>query len=341
LKDDQSQQRSSKRDAGSTGLIATSLLVFACGVCYYLTFRHFPGSPTILAHGLLSWIPEPIISSLARITTEGNPSDWSSGTFPSFAHMLTLGLLSFGTLGYSNGARLTVVVLAMTIVAEFNLGVTDPHDLFAALLGTTVAVLLASRALATDAATDANPVTIASYKQSKPHRVYTALSSIGILLCSTYFITGTSCENNNCFNGTNARPVYMDYNTLRNSVAVEAPKEIGDVKRVYLYQQYIFLNRKNEGIHVIDNTDPSDPDNIRFIKIPGNTELAIRDNYLYADSYVDLVTLNLSNPQDIQEVARQIDVFPWDEKQNVPDNIYFDYFDIDKDRGVVVSYEIK
>ncbi|HHN47860.1 MAG TPA: hypothetical protein ENN08_02830, partial [Bacteroidales bacterium] len=52
----------------------------------------------------------------------------------------------------------------------------------------------------------------------------------------------------------------------------------------------------NQGIHVVDNSNPASPQIISFIAIPGNYDLAIRGNILFADSYIDLVALDISDP---------------------------------------------
>lgn len=137
----------------------------------------------------------------------------------------------------------------------------------------------------------------------------------------------------------NTRPIYMSYTELREAVSYEEPRDIDDVGRIYLYNDYFFLNQRNAGIHVFDNSNPATPVNIGFVNIPGNTELAIRSNQLYADSYVDLVTLDLSNINQIVEVSRQIDIFPWDAYQNVPDDVYFFSSDQDPSQGVVIGYK--
>jgi hypothetical protein len=62
---------------------------------------------------------------------------------------------------------------------------------------------------------------------------------------------------------------------------------------------------------VIDNTDPSNPVKLSFITIPGNYDLAIKNNILYADSYIDLVLLDISNPNQVKEVHRMEDLFAY------------------------------
>ena len=69
-------------------------------------------------------------------------------------------------------------------------------------------------------------------------------------------------------------------------------------------------------------------------------DIEIRGQRLYADSFIDLVTLDISNPDDVVEIDRQIEVFPWDENQNIPYNIRLNFSEIDRNRGVVIAYEV-
>ena len=135
-------------------------------------------------------------------------------------------------------------------------------------------------------------------------------------------------------------PVYMSYERLRRAVEVQAARPPDRIGRMYLYQNFVFLNERNQGIHVIDNQIPSMPVNIGFIRVPGNTEIAIRGNYLYADSYVDLITLDLNDPTNVTLVGRQENIFPYDAFQNIPNNISFSNADTDPSNGVVVSYRL-
>src|SRR5690606_38062999 len=46
----------------------------------------------------------------------------------------------------------------------------------------------------------------------------------------------------------------------------------------------------------IDNADPTDPRFISFIPIPGNVDIAVSGNYLYADMFTDMLTINIEDP---------------------------------------------
>ena len=76
-------------------------------------------------------------------------------------------------------------------------------------------------------------------------------------------------------------PVYLSYDELRTSVTIEEGQEIIQPGKLYFKDNYIFINEYQTGIHVVDNNDPSDPQIIKFIEIPGNVDLAIKGNILY------------------------------------------------------------
>ena len=63
--------------------------------------------------------------------------------------------------------------------------------------------------------------------------------------------------------------------------------------KIYFKEGYIFINEELKGIHVIDNRNPENPQNIGFIEIPGNVDIAIKNNTLYADSYIDLGAIDI------------------------------------------------
>ena len=80
--------------------------------------------------------------------------------------------------------------------------------------------------------------------------------------------------------------------------------------KLYIYGNYIFLNEQEKGIHVIDNSNPAAPRNISFINIAGNVDLAVKGSTLYADSWSDLVTFDISDPRDVKAKHFLNNVFP-------------------------------
>lgn len=79
--------------------------------------------------------------------------------------------------------------------------------------------------------------------------------------------------------------------------------------KIYIYNDFLFINEPNKGIHIYNNANPSAPVNLAFLQIPGNMDLAIQNNILYADSYVDLLAFDISIINNIKQVKRVNDVF--------------------------------
>lgn len=120
-------------------------------------------------------------------------------------------------------------------------------------------------------------------------------------------------------------PVYAKMDEYREAISPEAPRTLENTGALYVYQNYIFINEKKEGIHIVDNTDPEHPTPIAFLKIPGNFNMGIRNNLLYADNYVDLVVMDISDPLDVKFAGRTENVF--------------DSYPFFQDLGYLVYYE--
>ena len=132
-------------------------------------------------------------------------------------------------------------------------------------------------------------------------------------------------------------PVYLSWAGLRSSVRSEAPRRPAVRGKIALRGSLLLLNEPNRGVHVYDNSDPADPRALAFLNIPGNLDLAVRGDVLYADSFTDLIAVDLSALPEIRVVDRQPDVFPYDPLQTAGDTALW-YGPGDRDRGVVVGW---
>lgn len=136
---------------------------------------------------------------------------------------------------------------------------------------------------------------------ASPARVAVAITAVvlGIAGCSdTETVVGYA-------------PIYLSYAELRTSVVAVDPVALETTGKIYVKDDYIYVNELYKGIHVIDNTNPSSPQRIAFIPIPGSVDMAIKGTTLYADSYVDLVVIDIADPLNATEVARIEDAFPY------------------------------
>lgn len=120
-----------------------------------------------------------------------------------------------------------------------------------------------------------------------------------------------SCLKDKCTQTyTLLRPVYKTKQEVYADIKSKPARAIVKPGKISLYGTTIFLNEIDKGIHVIDNSNPSQPKNLSFIELPGNVDLAVKGNRLYADLFSDLVTLDISNPQQVQVKNIKEKVFP-------------------------------
>lgn len=131
-------------------------------------------------------------------------------------------------------------------------------------------------------------------------------------------------------------PIYADTHNLR-PIALEATRPVSNAGKIYVYGKYIFQNEQHEGIHIIDNSDPSNPVKKAFLYIPFNTEMAIRANYIYANSISDILVINLANPLEPQVVNRIKNAFPLISQDYPPEGGIFQCPDPTK--GIVVDWK--
>jgi len=137
-------------------------------------------------------------------------------------------------------------------------------------------------------------------------------------------------------------PVYMSAAEFRNSVKVSrTPQEIKKQGKICFYKDYLYISEPDKGIHIVNNADPANPKLTGFVEIMGNADIAIKNDVLYADSYIDLVWFDITNPALPVLQGRKENVFP----TAIPpmDNFYgYDYEQCsDKSKGVIVGWELK
>lgn len=146
-----------------------------------------------------------------------------------------------------------------------------------------------------------------------------------------------SCQDETYVEYTANSPVYMSYSDLRKSVSIETTRELVNPGKIYFKGDVLFINEYMKGIHVVDNSDPSNPVRRSFINIPGNVDIAIRGNFLYADSYIDLVVLDITDLNAPVEIDRKEAIFQY----TLPEyDETYALGTIDEAKGVVVSWEI-
>ena len=162
-----------------------------------------------------------------------------------------------------------------------------------------------------------------------------SLKSLSALIILSLLLF-SSCKKDKCEQTVTYKkyvPVYMSLEELRSSVKSEPAQALKKPGKIYMMGNYIFVNEIDKGIHVIDNSNPSSPQNISFISIPGNLDIAATGNTLYADSYIDLLALDISNPLSITVLKRV--------ENAIPQRYYSYGYAYDVNLGVVKEWQEK
>jgi hypothetical protein len=148
----------------------------------------------------------------------------------------------------------------------------------------------------------------------------------------------SGCEDKYTEQYLSLEPVYMSYKDFREAVKVESTHSLQKPGKIYYKDNYLFINEIMKGIHVYNNANPASPQYVGFISIPGNVDMVIKGNIMYADSYIDLVGIDITNPAAAKEVARLKSIFPYSVP---PYESYYRLGPIDDTQGVVVDWTVK
>ena len=134
-----------------------------------------------------------------------------------------------------------------------------------------------------------------------------------LFLLSSVLLTLSSCwdmgSTSEPVDATSYTPVIMERTDLEASIKWQPGQSIKNYGKIYRKGNLLFINERYEGIHVIDNADPENPAHIGFITIPGNVDIAMMDNTIYADNATDLVAISYTN-NTIEVKSREKSVFP-------------------------------
>jgi hypothetical protein len=109
---------------------------------------------------------------------------------------------------------------------------------------------------------------------------------------------------------TQWNPIYKTDAEMNVNPKFEAARQLQNPGKIYFYDKFLLINEQKKGIHIIDNSNLLSPKNIGFLNIEGNIDMAIKDNMLYADSYADLLSIDISTITAPKLAKRNDAVFP-------------------------------
>lgn len=138
---------------------------------------------------------------------------------------------------------------------------------------------------------------------------YLLLLATAVLLCSDYYPVSGHI------------PVLMERTEMERAVKLEPPRPMSNPGKIYYKSPYLFIVEKYKGVHIIENSNPANPENISFLHIDGIRDIAIKDDVLYADNAVDLIAVQFNASLTTVSVSKRLkNYFP---EMMAPDGMDF------------------
>jgi len=114
-------------------------------------------------------------------------------------------------------------------------------------------------------------------------------------------------------------PIYQKVGDWRNeNITFQSPQTIEKSGKIYIYEDLLLIVEPFEGIHFFDNTNKSLPVNLGFLPILACSEISIKNDILYTNSYFDLLSFNISDVTNPVLVNRKEDAFEFTAYSNMP-----------------------
>lgn len=130
------------------------------------------------------------------------------------------------------------------------------------------------------------------------------------------------------------RPVYGHLS--QSSISIKSARPIKNPGKIYVYQHYLLINEKQAGIHIVDNSNAAQPQQLGFIEILGNSDMAIKDDILFADHLGSLVALKSNQFTSIEELGK-LPLNNWLLGVPPPSGSYFEC--VDQSKGIVIAWQ--
>ncbi len=112
-------------------------------------------------------------------------------------------------------------------------------------------------------------------------------------------------------NPANYEPILMHRSDMEASVGLQEARAIESPGKIWIYNDFIFLIEMYKGIHIIDNSNPSESKTVGFIQVDGCTEITMKDNIIYANNAVDMIGIKANQGfTDIDVVTRNRNMLP-------------------------------
>lgn len=132
------------------------------------------------------------------------------------------------------------------------------------------------------------------------------------------------------------RPLYLELTDA--NYRSTAPRPISVLENVVLYRQYILVVERLEGIHVIDNSDPTMPEAVAFWRLPGIQNFTVADDVLYMPLSDKIVAISIVDINSISIISIIEEALPSFAGERSPNNYWGSFECVHPDSGVVTAW---
>ena len=164
--------------------------------------------------------------------------------------------------------------------------------------------------------------------------IHNKLFRLSLMLCLLTGMMLQGCIKDKCnmsFTYMEYSPVYMSMSDFKSAVEVKAPQDLKNPGKIYVKDNFLFVNEIAKGLHIFDNSNPEAPVALAFLNVPGNYDIAVKCDNLYLDSSTDLLVFDLANPAQPTLVQRV--------ENALPHIVNYRGYTADPELGVVIEWK--
>ena len=125
--------------------------------------------------------------------------------------------------------------------------------------------------------------------QSDMYKIYFFLSILFVLY---------SCEQEECqtsYTYNVFEPVYKSSEEINEDIVFVEDRTLENPGKFFYYENLILINERGSGVHIVDNSDVQSPEKLGFIAIEGNEDISLSGNYIYADTWQNILVIDIKD----------------------------------------------
>ena len=103
---------------------------------------------------------------------------------------------------------------------------------------------------------------------------------------------------------TKYTPLLKPLADVRASFSVSDAIELENPRKIYAYQNYLFIVDEFKGFQIVDNANPSSPAPLKFVNLEGCTDVSVNNGIIYANQGPDIVSLSFDQATNLTLTGR-------------------------------------